>query len=123
MTSLGADCDAFIQQKLNEFPCSFNIGRANYQIYGKRVDSRRLCELTCVKNTLKRFVSNDTPDSNDDTWVPLEWAQNYRIKAYVEVGRFEEARKLIDEILYKTEGQNITTMANLAVLYFVEGKV
>ncbi|CAL1526558.1 unnamed protein product, partial [Lymnaea stagnalis] len=69
------------------------------------------------------YISYDIPNSNDDTWIPLEWAQNYRIKAYVEVGRFEEARKLIDEMLYKTGGQNITTMANSAVLFFVEGKV
>ncbi|CAL1526560.1 unnamed protein product [Lymnaea stagnalis] len=123
MTSLGADSRAFIQQKLNEFPCSFNIGRANYQIDGRGVDCTRICEVPCVKNTWERYVSYDIPNSSDDTWIPLEWEQNYRIKAYVEVGRFEEARKLIDEVLYKTEEQNMTTMANLAVLYFEEGKV
>ncbi|CAL1526557.1 unnamed protein product, partial [Lymnaea stagnalis] len=69
------------------------------------------------------YVSKDIPDSSDDTWIPLEWTQNYRTRAYVEVGRFEEARQLIDEMLYKTGGQNITTMANSAVLYFVEGNV
>ncbi|CAL1547224.1 unnamed protein product [Lymnaea stagnalis] len=114
---------AFIEENLNQFPCTFNIGRVNYNYGGQVFNNARIRAPSCRYVNWENFVASVIVLSHDDHWEPLTWLQNLRIRAYVELGLLEEARKLVQEILYRTGDQNITTSANLAVLHFVEGNV
>ncbi|CAL1544119.1 unnamed protein product [Lymnaea stagnalis] len=115
--------EAFIEEHLKDFPCTFNIGKANYNIEKRVFAVETIKQMSCRGIAWENIVDDAIVSSNDDAWIPLEWKQNRRTRAYVELGRLEEARKLIDEILYKTGGQTITATANLAVWYFVQGNV
>ncbi|CAL1544118.1 unnamed protein product [Lymnaea stagnalis] len=115
--------EAFIEEHLKDFPCTFNIGKANYNIEKRVFAVETIKQMSCRGIAWESIVDDAIVSSNDDAWTPLEWTQNLRTRAYVELGRLEEARKLIDEILNETGGQTITATANLAVWYFVQGNV